>query len=168
MSFNCFFYRTWYDDLYVLDNDNKCRVHWHRHGKKENRITNKNSLNKKELKLYEFKVLINNIKSYNCPCKKSLNNIPFRNLWNFLHKLSYNYTIEYADLYKDIINRLKKIKCEYCRNHYIKYCNKINIDEVSREKELFINFFFNCHNEINKRNRKKIYTRGECDKLYTK
>ena len=68
---------------------------------------------------------------------------------------------------KIIINELKTIKCDECRKHYIADHDKHNVEDVVKDNENLINYFFNLHNDVNKRNNKQILSRTECDKLYT-
>ena len=92
--------------------------------------------------------------------------------WLFLHTIAYHYPEEATEEHKkDIIELDKKLKtgglpCGMCTQHYKTYTEKTPINKyIDTQKSLFM-FFFVLHNDINKRNRKKIFTFSEAQELY--
>lgn len=92
--------------------------------------------------------------------------------WNSLHYLSYNYPDNPSEENKNqIINLVNKMKmngiaCSYCRGHFNKWCINNNIQKYIDNKNNLISFFINLHNDVNLRNKKKIFSRDEVDKIY--
>ena len=58
------------------------------------------------------------------------------------------------------------IKCSYCRAHFNKWCNNNDIKNYINNKNNLIEFFINVHNDVNKRNNKKIFSRDEVNNIY--
>lgn len=92
--------------------------------------------------------------------------------WLLLHTIAYHYPEEATEQHKkDIIELDKKFKtgglpCGICTQHYKKYTEQIPITKyVDSQKSLFM-FFFVFHNDVNKRNKKKIFTFSEVEELY--
>jgi hypothetical protein len=162
------FYYTHYKDLIKagINTEKKCLTHWNKYGKNEGRIYNRQML--KDNFDIEFKILLNNVKQYDCPCKASFNIDVFHKLWTFLHKLSLRYDISMKSQIKNIMSDLKNINCKECRKHYIEYYNKQNINDCLKNKKNVINFFFNLHNDVNKRNNKAILTIENFYKKYAR
>ena len=99
-------------------------------------------------------------------------------LWNLywynLHYLSYNFpeipTDEQKKQIKNLTDKMMKdgLSCPKCKAHFIQW-NKLNpIKENCTSKELLINWYINLHNDVNKRNNKKIFTREEVNEIYSK
>tara|TARA_B110000208_G_scaffold59526_1_gene77699 strand:- start:47 stop:547 length:501 start_codon:yes stop_codon:yes gene_type:complete len=166
MKFDWKWYCTNYNDLWLagIRNEQSCINHWNRYGKNEGRVYNKLML---ESNIYkEFTRLLSEIKKYDCPCKKSLNNEVFNKLWAFLHNLSTKYELTNKEDLVKIMYELKNIKCEECKRHYIEYYTKKKTTDCLSCREAVILYFFELHNEINKRNNKSVMTRDEFNKLY--
>ena len=92
--------------------------------------------------------------------------------WNCLHYLSYIYPDNPSNDNKNqiiiLVNKMKKngIKCSYCRRHFNKWCSNNDIQKYVNNKNNLISFFINLHNDINLRNKKKIFSKDEVDKIY--
>jgi len=92
--------------------------------------------------------------------------------WNCLHYLSYSYpdNPNFEDK-KQIINLVEKMKkngiaCSYCKGHFNIWCAHNKITNCIDDKNYLINFFIDLHNDINKRNNKKVLSRNEVDDIY--
>jgi len=128
-------------------------------------------INKNEIKLltkYEYN------KNYTLTQKKRrTSSIKFWHLyWNSLHYLSYNYPDNPSDENKNqiinLVNKMKKngIACSLCRGHFNKWCINNDIQKYVNNKNNLISFFINLHNDVNLRNKKKIFSRDEVNKIY--
>ena len=98
-----------------------------------------------------------------------------------LHYLSYKYPDKPTNLQKkqiiNLIDIMKKkgirdgnpigIPCIICRNHFIQFCNKNNIESVVSSRSNLFYFFLDCHNEINKKTGKKIISYDEAFEYYS-
>ena len=89
--------------------------------------------------------------------------------WLFLHSVTFQYPDNPSDEdkynYKVFFESLKNtIPCPKCKEHY-----SINIQEnpiqLDSRNDL-INWLIKIHNEVNEKNKKKIYSRKEVEKLY--
>ena len=92
--------------------------------------------------------------------------------WFNLHYMSYHYPNSPSEEDKKQIKDLtlfmcdNGISCNKCKYHFKKWCEENPIEKNYNSKEELINWYFTLHNDINKRNKKKIFTREEVDKLY--
>lgn len=99
-----------------------------------------------------------------------------RKLWNLywfnLHYLSYNYPDKPTEEQKKQIEKLtiKMTKdglgCPRCRAHFIKWNKATPVVENHSSREQLLTWYLNLHNDVNKRNGKKIFSRAQADKLY--
>jgi len=87
----------------------------------------------------------------------------WRIYWNNLHWLSYNYpnnpSKEDKQQVLDLIAIMQTtgITCSKCRNHFKIYVQKYpDINTVVENKESLFAFFWGCHNEVNKKNKKPL------------
>lgn len=93
--------------------------------------------------------------------------------WYFLHSISYyTYFNELTDeeikgIKFIILSLTNLIPCPECKKHFTQKYKKINIDNLLKDPNQFINWIIQIHNEVNKSNKKKIYSRQQVDKLYT-
>ena len=91
--------------------------------------------------------------------------------WYNLHYMTYHYNEEIDTYIKQIqgmLQRMSKsdgLECPRCRRHLIIYMKNNPIQECN-SKEKCISWFVNLHNDVNKRNNKKIYTEEETKELY--
>ena len=96
----------------------------------------------------------------------------WRLYWASLHYLSYIYPENPSDKQKEqiykLIDKMKKdgILCKRCRGHFNIWCNNNDIKLFYNNRNNLINYFINLHNDVNKRNKKKIFDRKEVDILY--
>ena len=92
--------------------------------------------------------------------------------WFYLHWLTYKYpTNPNEDDQKQIINLVTKmrtsgIKCGKCRNHFNEWLNKKDINPSLKNKDKLFEYFFVLHNDVNERNKKKIFTLNEAIDLF--
>lgn len=89
--------------------------------------------------------------------------------WILFHTLSLEYDELYRDHYVDFFESFKTIiPCKICRNHYNE---KINSDNMSIQnninKERIFNWTIDLHNNVNKMNKKKLWTYDEAKLYYT-
>ena len=89
--------------------------------------------------------------------------------WLFMHSISFQYpenpTEEDKNNYKVFFESLKNtIPCPKCREHYSENLKQKPIQLNSRDE--LIQWVIDIHNEVNKKNSKKIYSRQEVEKLY--
>ena len=89
--------------------------------------------------------------------------------WIFLHSISYSYPIEPTEIHKqqyyNFLDNLKYVlPCEMCRKHYTTYFSENKPKLNSRDE--FVEWLIDLHNDVNKRNNKKIYTYEEIHKKY--
>lgn len=83
-------------------------------------------------------------------------------LWKFLHIVSFNFplnpTQEQKMIYYQFVQDLGKIlPCKICRDNYSTNLKNVDFDIKQFEnREIFVQFIFNLHNEVNKKLGKKI------------
>jgi hypothetical protein len=99
----------------------------------------------------------------------------WRLYWRNLHWLSVNYPENPNDDEKHQLKQLIEImmekdglSCVICRNHFIQWVKKHDIDEIVKNKTNLFAFFWSCHNDVNKRKGKSIISYDSVYKLYTK
>jgi len=91
--------------------------------------------------------------------------------WTFLHTVTFQYPENPTDLdkqkYYTFFNSLKNVlPCPNCREHYHENFENIPIRLESRED--LIEWLIDIHNEVNKKNNKRIYTYKEVYDKYNK
>ena len=91
--------------------------------------------------------------------------------WTFLHTITLNYPTNPNDEdksnHKLFFNNLKNIiPCEKCAIHYEENLKKYPLDPALESKELLVKWLIDIHNEVNKKNNKKIYSYEEVNKIY--
>lgn len=92
--------------------------------------------------------------------------------WASLHYLSYIYPDNPSDIQKEQIYKLIEtmnnngILCAKCRHHFNIWSKNNDIKLFYNNKNDFINYFINLHNDVNKRNKKRIVDRKEVDLIY--
>ena len=92
--------------------------------------------------------------------------------WNCLHYVSYIYSDNPTDIQKNQIKKLidnmikDGILCTKCKKHFIDWCNNNDITTFYNNRTDLILYFRNLHNNINIRNKKKIFTSNEVDNIY--
>ena len=92
-------------------------------------------------------------------------------IWYLMHIIAYHipdneYFIKYKSHYIKFYEILKKIiPCPICRSHYNKMLMKNDLKNCDT-KEKLINWTINKHNKVNKRLKKKTYSKNEIDIYY--
>ena len=92
------------------------------------------------------------------------------NLWYLLHSISYFYPQEPTEKDRYYTSKFfnfcvpNMILCSYCKSHYIDYINITPVNLINRN--YLINWVIDLHNDINKRNNKKIYNKKEVNLIY--
>ena len=91
--------------------------------------------------------------------------------WTFLHTITINYpnnpNYEIKMKYKELFENLQHtIPCEKCAIHYKENLNKYPLEAALESKELLVKWLIDIHNEVNKKNNKKIYSYEEVNKIY--
>ena len=88
--------------------------------------------------------------------------------WYVFHSLSYKLDKNDVTFSKVLFNEFSKIcnilPCPICRNHAKKYLYK---KKINNQYEL-TNFFFDFHNNVNRRNKKRLFTMEEFETKYSK
>lgn len=82
-------------------------------------------------------------------------------IWKFFHTIVESIIEEnYYKVNKELFNYIKSIcnflPCNQCSNHAKEYLKNIKDIHIST-KENFIKMLFDFHNEVNKRNKKKLF-----------
>lgn len=87
--------------------------------------------------------------------------------WYLLHWLSFTFQPEKINVYHSIFKQLEKIlPCPVCRNHYIKKIqNDFKIDRI-KDKNTFIYWVYNLHNNVNKTINKPQFPFSSVIQLY--
>jgi len=93
-------------------------------------------------------------------------------LWLFLHTISINYPPQpSADLKKQYLLFFKSLEfilpCKSCRIHYSNFLIKHPIDDSLENQQQLFDWVLKLHNEVNRHNKKRPWTRIQCSKLYT-
>jgi len=92
--------------------------------------------------------------------------------WKCLHFISYIYPKNPTNALKlsmiELFNILKSggLKCPICTHHFGQYIKSLNIEEIINNNESLKTFFINLHNNVNKRHKKREFSRREVDKFY--
>ena len=92
--------------------------------------------------------------------------------WIVLHTITFNYPETPCLQDKNNIRLFFKyfsyqIPCNKCKNHFIKYMNKNPLtDKLLSSKDDLIDWLINAHNKVNKRNKKRLYSREEVISYY--
>lgn len=84
-------------------------------------------------------------------------------LWFYLHTITFEYpdnpTQEDKDGHYMLLKSLKyTLPCKICKNHYINYFDNNPLYNSLDNKEDFIRWVLNCHNNVNKLNNKPEWT----------
>ena len=91
--------------------------------------------------------------------------------WYNLHYLTYHHTEpfeKYINQLNLLLQRMCKkdgLECPKCRTHLIRYLKTHPIQNCLSTEEC-ITWFVNLHNDVNKRNNKKIFSEEETKELY--
>ena len=93
--------------------------------------------------------------------------------WTFLHSITLYYpnnpTNEQKMYHKQLFENLQNIlPCPTCAKHYQENLKKFNLDEALESKDKLTKWLIDIHNEVNKKNNKRIYSFDEVIKIYNK
>ena len=91
--------------------------------------------------------------------------------WLFLHSITLNYPenpTENDKMYHKnfFLNLQNVLPCPNCAKHYSLNLTKFPIEPALENKELFVKWLIDIHNEVNKKNFKRIYTYDEVIQKY--
>ena len=99
-----------------------------------------------------------------------------RKLWNLywfnLHYLSYNYpenpTGDQMKQIEELTIKMTKdgLGCPRCKAHFIQWNKSNPIQQNYSSKDSLIKWYLDLHNDVNKRNKKKLFTRQQADNTY--
>ena len=86
--------------------------------------------------------------------------------WIFLHTITFNYpekpTKEDKFYHKELFNNLKyTLPCKSCANHYSLNLVKYPLEPALESRTKLINWLIDIHNEVNKKNCKRVYSYEE-------
>tara|TARA_Y100000591_G_scaffold271775_1_gene247046 strand:- start:6915 stop:7568 length:654 start_codon:yes stop_codon:yes gene_type:complete len=81
--------------------------------------------------------------------------------WYMFHSIASKideqyYKINYIKVWNFIKDTCATLPCPYCRQHAIRYVNKITTNEINT-KEKLKHVLFNFHNNVNKRNHRSLF-----------
>ena len=94
--------------------------------------------------------------------------------WYYLHWFTYNYPNNPTNKDKNEIMKLVKvmgtdgIKCNKCLKHFNEWLDKNDITNSLSNRNMLFRYFFNLHNDVNKRNNKNIMSIEEATDVYNK
>ena len=91
--------------------------------------------------------------------------------WIFLHTITFNYPInptpEQKIKHKELFENLSyTLPCARCAQHYSNNLKKYSLDNALETRDKLINWLIDIHNEVNKKNGKRIYSYDEVKKIY--
>ena len=91
--------------------------------------------------------------------------------WTFLHTITINYpdnpNEDQKFYHKQLFENLRyTIPCEKCANHYSENLKKYPLDPALESKTTLTKWLIDIHNEVNKKNGKRIYSYEEVEKIY--
>tara|TARA_A100001015_G_C14766003_1_gene623332 strand:+ start:340 stop:747 length:408 start_codon:yes stop_codon:yes gene_type:complete len=92
--------------------------------------------------------------------------------WIFLHTITFNYPInptpEQKIKHKELFENLSyTLPCARCAQHYLNNLKKYSLDNALETRDKLINWLIDIHNEVNKKNGKRIYSYDEVKKIYS-
>lgn len=91
--------------------------------------------------------------------------------WKFLHSITFYYpkqpTSEDKMRYGDFFRLLQyTLPCERCAHHYGQNLKKYSLEKGLESRENLIKWLIDIHNDVNKDNKKRIYTYQEVIDMY--
>ena len=87
--------------------------------------------------------------------------------WYYLHYLALNYNPKLKQNYISLIKFFQKsIPCIICKNNFANKLKRFPINQFIDNKEDFFKWTVLVHNDVNRRNYKKIYNVEDAKKLY--
>lgn len=94
--------------------------------------------------------------------------------WYYLHWFTHNYPNNPNNRDKDEVLKLVKvmrtdgIKCVKCLKHFNEWLDKHDITNSLSNRSMLFRYFFNLHNDVNKRKEKNIMSIEEATQIYNK
>jgi len=90
-----------------------------------------------------------------------LANIWGPSLWTYLHLLSISYPDKPKDNDKEEFKNLIKyigltLPCDICKNHYFSFMTEKKVENGLKNKQNFMELFWQLHNNVNKLNDKEL------------
>jgi hypothetical protein len=96
-------------------------------------------------------------------------------LWYYLHTSAANYPTHPSVTEQRAMKQWLKtlpvtIPCENCSYHYARYVkeHEAMLDKICQSRDQLFEFFVDLHNQVNRRNRKPIFTYEQARSLYMK
>ena len=90
-------------------------------------------------------------------------------LWHFMHTISFNYHPSNKEFYYIFFTNLSNvIPCDKCKTHYKEFLKNNNIRNSLSSRDKLIQWVIDCHNNVNKKNKKKIWSKDEVIEYYNK
>ena len=94
-------------------------------------------------------------------------------LWKYMHYSAANYPeAPSREQIRDMVNWLRTltvtIPCVSCKQHYKKYLDKHELERICSSRDTLFNFLVDIHNQVNRRNNKKIVSYAEAREMYTR
>ena len=92
--------------------------------------------------------------------------------WKSLHYISLIYpenpSQENKKEIKKLLEKMKLdgISCPHCKEHYILFLKKYNIDKIGESNETLFQFFFDLHNNVNEKLSKPVMSSDKVKELY--
>lgn len=89
--------------------------------------------------------------------------------WDLFHTLSYKLKVDAKanELYNHFYTLSSILPCPICKKHAMEYLSKIKKNSI-HNREALINLFFNFHNNVNEKLKKKQFSKEEFENLYSK
>ena len=92
--------------------------------------------------------------------------------WTFLHSITLNYPDNPNEnqkfYHKQLFENLRyTLPCEKCAKHYGENLKKYPLDPALESKTKLKNWLIDIHNEVNKKNGKRVYSYEEVYKIYS-
>ena len=94
--------------------------------------------------------------------------------WLNLHWLAFNYPVNPKNKEKKqillLIEKMQNdgIQCIYCRNHFKNFLLTKDLNKIIENRDSLFSFFWECHNDVNKRNNKKVLLLDDAYLIYNK
>lgn len=98
----------------------------------------------------------------------------WNNYWYFLHTLAFNYpknpTQEHKNDAEKLFNNINNngLPCTKCATHYAEYIKQKPFTKALDSSDELFKYFFDLHNDVNRRNNKREFSLNEAYKKYEK
>lgn len=91
--------------------------------------------------------------------------------WYIFHSISYSWDIRFINHYRRFFNLIARtIPCHTCKRHFLSNIRKPKwvIRNNVLDKNKMINWLVDLHNDVNRRNRKRLFSYEETSNFYTR